>query len=184
MTDEWKVTEQTIQAVLMHWLMVEKHHRIAIPNSNTFFPWESDLLTVTRAGLSHEFEIKLNIYDYRRDAQKHKHHFISIENGFWHSDRSPNYFWYATYGFEIEPPAHAGWLLITFDAAQSNNNWRRWGWGVEVKKEAPRLKTSKITKQQEAMISSLLTWRMMHAYRDKYLRHTDAPINYATTLEE
>ena len=101
------VTEKTIQAALMVWAMQEKSHTLVLPNVTTLFPWEADLISVTRAGLTHEYEIKLTAADYRRDAAKWKHKLMRGA-----TDLGPCYFWYATHGFEIEPPENAGWLRV------------------------------------------------------------------------
>ena len=56
--------EMQIQALLMRWTLDVWNHVLAIPNPTRIFRWECDLLTLTRAGLSHEFEIKLVTYTY------------------------------------------------------------------------------------------------------------------------
>jgi len=151
------VTERTIQAVVMGWAMQEKHHSLVIPNSNTLFQWEADLITVTRAGLTHEFEIKLNAADYKRDAAKEsKHWTLRGVDGF-----GPCYFWYVTHGFEIDPPEHAGWLQV--DCLDQE-------WRVYVKKDAPRLNGRKITDRQHADIARMLSWRIANYTRRHYLK--------------
>ena len=143
-----KVTEKHIQAALMYWI-IGKQHPYIIPNSNTFFAWEADLLSIQRSGTVHEYEIKLNIHDFKEDAKKRKHLLMP-------SHASPAYFWYATYNFDIQPPEKAGWLYI-------NENW-----DVEVMKKAPRLNNWKIDKRREEMIGRLLTYRLFNTYR-KYI---------------
>ena len=151
------VCEGTIQAVLMRWLMNVKNHEYIIPNSNQFFSWEADLISVTKSDLVHEFEIKLNIYDYRADAKKSKHARLGRDFA------SPAYFWYATYDFEITPPDNAGWILITKD----NKN----GWVVSVKKDAPMLNRWKIDQRRRDQITRLLSWRLANFYENQYLRN-------------
>ena len=155
-----KVTEGHIQAVLMRWLLNEKHHNYFIPNSNQFFTWEADLISVTRAGLIHEFEIKLNTYDYKADAKKLKHNMIGYVR------YAPAYFWYVAYDFEIDPPENAGWIFVTQIDSHNGNN----GWKLEVKREAPRLNDWKITDRQTEQIARILSWRLYHWYEGHYLR--------------
>ena len=64
------ITERTLQAFLMRWAMNEKSHEYVAPNNTIVLHWEADLLTFTRSGFIHEFECKLNIYDYRADFKK------------------------------------------------------------------------------------------------------------------
>ena len=158
------ITEATIQAVLMLWCMNDKHHVYMIPNSNTFLnsSWETDLISVTRAGLCHEYEIKLNIADYRRDAKKRK--FIWGYLG--EQKHAPAYFWYATSNFKIDPPETAGWLNIYY-------NPDRYRWEVDVKKEAPRLNSWKMTEQKQKDAARLLSWRLAHIYKNLYLMKKD-----------
>ncbi|RJX17562.1 MAG: hypothetical protein C4575_13035 [Desulforudis sp.] len=157
-----KVTEGHIQAVLMRWLLTEKHHHFCIPNSNQFFTWEADLISVTRAGLIHEFEIKLNVYDYKADAKKLKHNMIG------HERYAPAYFWYVAYDFEIEPPENAGWIFVTqIDTRNGRNN----GWELSVKREAPRLNDWKITDRKTEQVARILSWRLYNWYEGHYLHH-------------
>lgn len=147
-----KVTEATIQAVLMHWAMNDKHHPYVLPNSNAFFHylWECDLISVTQAGLCHEYEIKLNRSDYKRDAEKRKHHWLGD-----HAN-APAYFWYVTYGFEIEPPEKAGWISICYEDFK---------WKLDIKKNAPRLNAWRLNEQKQMEIARLLSWRITNFYK-------------------
>lgn len=54
-------------------------HRLFCPNTTTVFPWEADLVSLTRAGLSHEFEIKISRADFRADFKKEEKHRILSE---------------------------------------------------------------------------------------------------------
>jgi hypothetical protein len=150
-----KVTEAHLQAVLMRWLMVKKHHVGIIPNSNQFFFWEADLISITASGLVHEFEIKLNIYDYKADAQKRKHNWIGD------ASHTPAYFWYVTYDFEIEPPPKAGWILISRLGDQ---------WPLEVKVPAPRLNSWKIDEYRQRQMTRILSWHLCRSYVKLYLK--------------
>lgn len=148
------VTECTIQAILMQWCMSDKHHSLVVPNSTSIYSWESDLLSVTRCNFVHEYEIKLNMADYRRDALKEsKHYYLKTER----SKYLPNYFWYATFEFDIEPPVYAGWLKVVYSA-------KHFRYYIEIKKEAPRLHTFKLTNDKILAFGRLLAWRVTNEY--------------------
>jgi hypothetical protein len=156
--DGLKVIEATIQAVLMNWVMNDKHHPYVLPNSNGFFHWEADLISVTQAGLCHEYEIKLNRADYRRDAEKRKHYWLGDLTS------APAYFWYVTFEFEIEPPEKAGWIYVYL---------KDWTWKVDVRKVAPRLNSWKASEQKQIEIARLLSWRITNLYRRRFMNLKD-----------
>ncbi len=151
-----KICEATLQAVLMYWAMVEKNHDFVVPNSNTIFWWEADLLTFTKSRFVHEFEVKLNIYDYRADAKKLGKH-QSLKQGV---GTIPNYFWYATTDFEIEPPEYAGWIKIIND--------KEHGWKVVVVKDAPRLHNKKTNDRQREAVARILSHHLRRQYWNAY----------------
>lgn len=134
----------------MSWAMNEKRHVLVLPNSTDFFRWEADLVTVTRAGLTHEYEIKCSPADYRRDALKTARH-KSIKVG-----RGACYFWYVTHGFEIEPPEHAGWMTV--EAARGRLT-------VVERKPAPRFDGLRIVAKDYERVARLLSWRLTNYYR-------------------
>lgn len=174
-----KISEAHLQAIVMNWAMVEKHHRYVLPNSNSFFHpglWESDLISVTSAGLCHEFEIKISHADYLRDAKKRKHLFLGDDQ------LAPAYFWYVTFGFEIEPPEKAGWISIHKEPSKEISytsyygdpkKYIDYGWKLEIKKEAPRLNTWKISEKDKIQIAHLLSWRMEKMYRERFTHNKD-----------
>lgn len=155
-----KVTEKTIQAVLMRWAMAH-NMECAVPNTVEVFHWEADLITVTKAGLLHEFEIKISASDYKADKKKFVKHW-NLENGL--RSNGPAYFWYVTHGFDIEPPEYAGWIKIVECGPEQIGMIR-----VAVQKPAPRLHKGKITDRQRAQIIRSLSWRLVTEY-DKLLR--------------
>jgi hypothetical protein len=123
------LSEAHIQAVLMPWLLEKRKHIIVFPNSREFFSWEADLISITRSYLAHEFEIKLNMGDYKADAKKHKHNLLGDYHG------SPSYFWYVTYNFQIMPPENSGWIIVVPVGERMM---------AEIRKEAPRLHSRKV----------------------------------------
>ena len=156
-----KVTERTIQAALMWWTMEEKHHQFAIPNSgpHTFFGWESDLLSMTRAGLFHEFEIKLSQGDYRRDFDKRYRHQELART--WNDYRwRPCYFWYVVHGFDPDPPPpdYAG--LIVYDPSGFPSSKLR------IERDAPRLSGRRLENGDFETASRILSYRLKNAYQN------------------
>lgn len=160
------VTEATIQAILMTWALDEKHHMIVLPNSNQFFNWESDLISVTQSSMVHEYEIKLNRADYNRDAGKRKHRWIGDLSN------APAYFWYVTCDFDIEPPAKAGWIHVRYNDADSR-------WKLDVRKQAPRLNKWKITDAKRIYLARLLSYRLKNQFNRFYVYNTSGEVNGA-----
>ena len=149
------VNEKSIQAALMSRAMHELQHELVIPNSRgTFFMRESDLLSVTRAGLVHEYEIKVSLADYKRDASKS--HMTAAG-----PIHRPGYFWYVT-TFEIEPPQFAGWLFV--DVSEKGQGMLR----IRTKKDAPRLSSKKMTEAEYCTAARLLSFRMARIYERFY----------------
>lgn len=148
-----EITETTMQAVLMKWAMFEKNHQYVVPNSTMIFRWEADLVSVTRALFTHEYEIKISLADFRKDAHKVSKHQELV----FYKAHIPNYFWYATFAFDITPPDHAGWIKIT------KGDHRR-PFIVEVRKEAPRLSDEKLSEKKQFEICRLLSFRATNYY--------------------
>jgi hypothetical protein len=153
-----KLTERHIQPIIMNWAMENKKHEWAVPGSTIIVPWEADVLSVTKTGLIHEFEIKLNIYDFRADAKKKWKHMALIGNLI---ARIPAYFWYVTVNFDIEPPDHAGWIRITMEEKRVKS--------MDVLKEAPRLTTRKIDDWQRRAAARIMGHHLRYEY-SKILR--------------
>jgi hypothetical protein len=131
-----------------------KKHEFVVPNNTMIFPWEADLISATKAALLHEFEIKITLSDYKADAKKvSKHRNLAERWG-----NIPNYFWYVTFEFDIDPPEYAGWIRIK---RKNDNNWP---WVVEVKKDAPRLTERKITNWDRRRASISLAFHLTYEY--------------------
>jgi hypothetical protein len=152
------INESVIQGVLMRYAMDEKNHVLTIPNSTVLYRWEADLISVTSAGLAHEYEVKISLADYRRDFDKKWKH-MSLKDQLW---QGPNYFWYVTHGFDIDPPEYAGWIDIVCSTRSGLLL-------AEVRKQAPRLHTRKVTDKQQATIGRLLAYRLKNMYRTVYV---------------
>jgi hypothetical protein len=149
------MNERQVQTVLMWWFLQLKNHEITIPNATVFYPWEADVTSVTKAGYSHEAEIKISRADFLKDKNKVLKH-NRLRRGAFDRSTTPNYFWYATpEGFDIEPPDHAGWLLIV-----KTKDW----YDVVIKKEAPLLHKNKVPAQKYRLAARLMSFRLETEY--------------------
>lgn len=147
-------SERSIQAILMGWLLIDRRHEIAIPNSTMFFQWEADMASVTKSFYAHEIEIKISKGDFARDVKdkpwKHQH---LADPGLYPEMVKPNYFWYCTPdGMEIDVPEYAGWLVVYK---------QRDRYIVQEKKGAPLLHKKKIEAEKLVKAARILSFRMM-----------------------
>jgi hypothetical protein len=143
-----------IQTRLLAWTLDVKKHVLAIPNSKTVYYWECDLLSVTRAGFTHEFEIKRTMSDYKADKRKiYKHRSLA---GLRSNTRGrytiPNYFWYATVDFDITPPEYAGWIKFMDTGGDRPMQI--------IKVEAPRLHNDHLPDKHIKTIGRIACYRM------------------------
>ena len=82
---------------------------------------------------------------------------------------TPNYFWFVTYLFEIEPPAYAGWILVepvTFDSKYPDGVPH----ALVTKKRAPRLHPLKWDDAKIAKIARLLSYRLLKEFERDLIR--------------
>ena len=163
------MNERQIQILLMSSRLNHLNHVAAMPNSTMLLRNEADLITVTRAGLVHEFEIKISRSDYNRDFthKETKHWFL--KGSFDKGNRSPgykiaNYFWFVTYGFEIEPPEYCGWIEVyEYEHAPGE-------YGMRERIVAPRLHMRKWDDKKVAKIARLLSFRLLTEYENEEVR--------------
>lgn len=178
------MTEHEAQDLLYHYLN-QKQHAGIVPNIYAY-SWESDMLSMTKAEFMHEYEIKVSLSDFRKDAEKAEKHEIlktgsrvpseyeqryldkAIKLAWCNYDsltkriieNRPNYFWYACPPDLIpvsEVPAHAGLLYLTGRHCQT------------VVKDAPRLHIEKVTDRvKRHIITSFVFkyWRMRIKSKD------------------
>ena len=128
------MNETTMQAIVMQFAMETRHHNATLPNATLVYPWEVDVLSITRGLFTHEFEIKVTAADYRADFRKKEKHYRLRENRTYQGrSLTPNYFWYVTWDILItDLPPYAGWIQVT-----SNNRFG--GYDLLIAREAPRL---------------------------------------------
>lgn len=62
------LTERRVQHLLYQRFMAGGSHMVAVPNSS-LYGWESDMLTVTKAGYVHDYEIKVSRADLLRELR-------------------------------------------------------------------------------------------------------------------
>lgn len=144
-----RITEAAAQARLMQWTLDGCNHSLAVPNPTTIYPWECDLLSVTRAELVHEFEIKRTAADYRADFENktNKHKLLTEHVARW----IPNYFWFVTCDLEIQPPSYAGWIYLIDTGRRIN---------LRVKASAPRLHRDHLSEKDQATLGRLACYRL------------------------
>ena len=157
------MTERRMQKYLIAYCMYDVKHQFALPNSKAIIGTrnEADLISITKSGLIHEWEIKLSMSDYKADFKKKKKH-TALQSAFDGTvGRVPNYFWYATYGLTIEPPEYAGWVVVNYNAK------RQW-YEVELKRKAKRLHGVPATQAQYRAACRHLSFRLLKMYQNKY----------------
>lgn len=142
------MTETEIQEQLYQWC-TGKNHPVTIDNCGACTIGKADLLSVTKARLVHEFEIKCTRTDFRREFEdkdtKHKrlgradNRLMSL----------PNYFWFAAPDDLLEHddlPDYAGHMVVTPD-------------GCQVVRKAPRIHGDHLSDKDRRYIERGLTYR-------------------------
>lgn len=163
-----KMNEHQIQRILIDWALNIKNHHSIVPNTRTFmkYAWENDLISVTKTGMVHEYEIKISQSDYRKEfkkkAKKHAQYSRALDRIKPERLKSgkerqpprrygyePNYFWIVSHNFECdpEPPPHCGLIGII-------------GGEVVVVRKAPRLHNRKLHDDYYKKISRWLSFRL------------------------
>lgn len=168
-TEPW--SERSVQdAVYIHCAI--KNHEIIVPNS-CMFAWESDVVSVTRSGFTHEFEIKITRSDFKQDAKKERTRLLldPTVTGYFHSHTvsRPNYFWYVTpEGMiaEAEVPDYAG-LIYAMEPVVGYHLY--FNTTKEIK-PAQRIHREKITDAARQQLARSMTVR----YWKQRLRETEA----------
>lgn len=122
-----KLDEARIQRALFYRL-TDKGHEIVVPNvSHSWLYWEADVISFTKAGLMHEFEIKVSRQDFRNDFTKRKHADMKriLSNGGKHCARIPNYFSYVApeKAIPLCVPDYAG-IIAVYEAGQYGDRIR------------------------------------------------------------
>jgi hypothetical protein len=142
------MTETTIQNQLYDWCS-DKRHPVTIDNCGACTIGKADLLSVTKARLVHEFEIKCTVTDFERDfADKDtKHKRLGRADNRLMS--LPNYFWFATPPDLLDLddiPEYAGLMIVDED-------------GCFEEKPAPRIHSDNLSDKDRRYIERGLTHR-------------------------
>lgn len=145
------MNEYRVQNVIAR-LAQARNHEWAIPNTY-LYGWESDFLSLTRAGLVHEYEIKVTVADFRKELKQwhdgslwlncKRHRYLQL-NQKKYDGHCPNYFWFAFPEGLVDisdVPECAGVVAVHED----QDIWKQF----TIKREAPRLHRGKITKNQK-----------------------------------
>jgi len=169
-------TEKQIQQLLTNDFCIKKTHDIAVPNITTVHGfWESDLLSMTKSGLLHEFEIKTTRSDWakekraieglsedshckvRRCTALNKQLNEKVDMG-----TSPNYFWLcAPSGIvrEEEIPPYSG-LIEVYEFRKRVR--------IRIKKNAPRLHTGKASDKVMLSMMRSMNYKFWNSKRKWY----------------
>jgi hypothetical protein len=142
------MTETAIQDQLYQWC-TGKNHPVTIDNCGACTIGKADLLSVTKAHLVHEFEIKCTRTDFRRefDNKDTKHKRLDRADNRLMS--LPNYFWFATPDGLLTPddlPDYAGLMIVTSK-------------GCDVVQKAPRIHGDHLSDRDRRYIERGLTYR-------------------------
>jgi len=145
------MNESDAQKTIYKDFIQEKRHVLAVPNCKALYPrGESDLISVTPAGLVHEFEIKRTESDFERDFESKSFKHEVLEEGAPIDDKcTPNYFWFAmprTLCEKVEVPEYAGKMCLGSS-------------GCDVKKKAPRRHSRNITDRARQYLERGVTVR-------------------------
>lgn len=155
--------ERDIQVILNDNFCLKKQHELTVPNITTCHEfWEADLLSMTKSGFLHEFEIKATRSDWAKEkriienmlddgcklrrAQSLSKQFSEKED----LGISPNYFWLCAPSgviWEEEIPDYAGVIEI-YEFRQKHR--------IKIIKNAPRLHNGKASdKMMFSMLRSM-----------------------------
>ncbi len=165
------MTEIEVQNILYKSYL--SSNNLLIAPCSFVFGWEADLVIITKALLSHEFEIKLSRQDFLKDKKKEKHEHIQkyitgirqYKRNYFNLEidcrtlKPANYFWYVCPENMIkveELPEYAG-LIELLDK----------GW-INTKKKAPRLHGDKLDNKEIMQICRNMAYR----YWDQRLKLT------------
>ena len=168
MSSKPQVTEREILTALMCYVLDHKNHKLAVPNANGFFGgmYEADLISATRAGLVHEWEVKCSLADYKRDfrTKRWKHQLLAFGN-----NRSiPCYFWFVLpCWIAVEVPSYAG--LALYDPDRGTYWWSR----IVIKKPAPRLVGRRVRPEDYQKAARLLSFRLKNEFVRPRRKHDD-----------
>jgi hypothetical protein len=166
------MNEAMIIGALMYRAMEWTAAEVAIPNITQIYRWEADLIAVTKAWYTHEYEVKISLADFKADRKKRRKHAELAgvyKRGQGVRTTTPNYFWYVTNGFDLDCeqiPPYAGWLRVTNDSSVIR---------FELKKDAPLLHKEKLSDKARSRLARWLSYKLKNAYRKEHLKGYSIP---------
>lgn len=156
------LTEKHMQVILTHWILMDRKHRSVAPNIQ-FIPytkWESDLVSISHSDYAFEYEIKIDRWDFIKDAKKAKMaHYRLLKNSFIPFRK----FYYAVPEGMVsvdEVPSFAGLIYVS----QHGNSNKPLNAVVKVVKQAPNRKVSKVTQKQISQLNRSLAWKLHNGW--------------------
>lgn len=150
------MTERDIQIALWYFCERTLRHSLISPNTH-FYDWESDVLSVTRTGFVHEWEIKVSRSDFKADREKHRHAVLTKSYSL-RVVAQPNYFWYVTPPGLVnidEVPDHAGLAYIDIRKPTFHQ--------IVVQRRAPKIYDGKVSDADKVRLMRSMMfrfWRM------------------------
>lgn len=104
------MNELKIQNFLYPWL-TDKKHTLITPNVRLYGQFESDLISVSRAGYVSEYEIKCSVSDFKKDFKTKASKHIRLEGG---KKSTPNYFYFVVpeYMARVDVPQYSGLIIV------------------------------------------------------------------------
>lgn len=166
-----------ITTKLARWCLGLKHTMVC-PNAYlSFYGWESDMVSVTKAGLLHEYEVKISRSDFFADFKKARRtmKYPPKTDPLWYrkgevvtvsrhdliqsgpNEKRPNYFWFVVPKDLVtldEVPPYAGLIYVS----ECSYEWADY-LNLSVVRDAPRLHR---VKREDLMVE--LGQKMMYRY--------------------
>lgn len=155
------LTEKHMQTILTYWILMDRKHRAVAPNIQ-FCPgtkWESDLVSISHSDYAFEYEIKIDRWDFIKDAKKPK-----IKRYHW----ADNFLPFRKFYYDVpegmvsveEVPDFAGLIYV----GQHGNSIKPLNAVVKVVKQAPTRKVSKVSQKQISQLNRSLAWKLHNGW--------------------
>jgi hypothetical protein len=158
------MTEKTIQNALFGYLL-QRGNQLSVPNYTPVKWHECDMLAITKAGYSVEFEIKISRSDFKADASKEgKHRSLALGD-----PNGPSRFFYVVPQGMIAVEEVPYWAGLIYADERESSAW----WGAKAQrrivlkevKKAPKLHTVPIREKVVDHIRGVFYWRFWNLRR-------------------
>ena len=157
-------------ADLIHAVLRDRWRRnFVLPNYTPAGWWENDVFELTDAGYWREYEVKVTLADYKRDAGKRKEKWVArgtyrtdvkhelLAEG---SERGPGRFWFVAPAGLIPLSELPGWAGLIEVTDRGPRHSRRWRYATAVMKDAPQLHKGKCPEKVVSHARGTCYWRM------------------------